>query len=382
MDDSYKEPCQIKPTIPENANTKTKHMNKLLVVFVFLTSFARTQTVIQFDNMETSSPTYLTAGWFIPAATAGWFNNVSVSPTLSAVLYGSGSGTSANEQDWYVLPNVTSLNSARQYQLKFRLASQTFTGPAAATRGLDAADLLEVQVSTNGGTTYITELRIAGNSNARWDYSATGTITHTANGSFTNSLAPAGDVYQAPAGVTTTGPSTVTLNLPTNITQVAIDIFCRANSTGEEWWIDNIQLIEIVPLPVELMSFDAVSTSQGNLLIWKTASEHNSMHFEVQRMQDGDYKTIATLPAANNSTEILTYTAVDTYFDNAINYYVLKQVDIDGQFEIFGPVTVDNSKQRIVVKTINMLGQECDPSTQSGTFIEIYDDGSMKKVIK
>ena len=242
-------------------------MNKLLVVFVFLTSFARTQTVIQFDNMETSSPTYLTAGWFIPAATAGWFNNVSVSPTLSAVLYGSGSGTSANEQDWYVLPNVTGLNSARQYQLKFRLASQTFTGPAAATRGLDAADLLEVQVSTNGGTTYITELRIAGNSNARWDYSATGTITHTSNGSFTNSLAPAGDVYQAPAGATTTGPSTVTLNLPTNITQVAIDIFCRANSTGEEWWIDNIQLIEIVPLPVELMSFDAVSTSQGNLLI-------------------------------------------------------------------------------------------------------------------
>ena len=106
------------------------------------------------------------------------------------------------------------------------------------------------------------------------------------------------------------------------------------------------------------------------------------MHFEVQRMQDGDYKTIATLPAANNSTETLTYTAVDTDFDNAINYYVLKQVDIDGQFEIFGPVTVDNSKQRILIKTINMMGQECDPSTQSGTFIEIYDDGSMKKVIK
>ena len=219
-------------------------MKKLFLFFnLFLSLNLSSQTVIQFDNMETSSPTYLAAGWFIPAATAGWFNNASVSPTLSAVLYGAGNGTSAIEQDWYVLPNVTGLNPARQYQLKFRLASYTFTGPTAATRGLDAADLLEVQVSTNGGTTYITELRIAGNSNAQWPYTATGTITHTANGSFTNSLAPTGDVYQAPAGVTTTGPSTVTLNLPLNISQVAIDIFCRANSTAEEWWLDNIQLI-------------------------------------------------------------------------------------------------------------------------------------------
>lgn len=354
-------------------------MNKLLVVFVFLTSFARTQTVIQYDNMET----WTWAGlWWSFVPTAGWFTNASVTPSESAAIYGLGSGTSAIEQDWYVLPNVTGLNPSRLYQLKFRLASYTFSNPTATTRGVDVTDYVDVQVSTNGEISYNSELRITGNSNARWDYGATGVVEHNADGSFTNSLFPAGDVYRAPAGISTTGPTFITLNLPANITQVAVDILCRVNSAGEEWWIDNIELIEIVPLPVELISFEVMSTSQGNLIIWKTASEHNSMHFEIQRMQDGDYKSIATLPAANNSTEILTYTAIDTDFDNAINYYVLKQVDIDGQFEIFGPISIDNSKQRVVIKTINMMGQECDPDTESGVFIEIYNDGTMKKVIK
>jgi hypothetical protein len=357
-------------------------MNKILLVLIFLTGFANAQTVIQFDNMETSSTAYLAAGWWTPAATTGWFNNASVTPTLSAVIYGSGNGTSANEQDWYSMPNVTGLNAGRLYQLKFRLASYTFSGSTAATRGVDAADIVEVQVSTNGGVSYVSELRIAGNSNAQWPFTSTGTVTHTANGSFTNSLAPTGDVYQAPAGVTTTGPSTITLNLPANITQVAIDIFCRVNSAGEEWWIDNIQLIEITPLPVELVSFDAQSTSLGNLLIWKTASEHNASHYEIQRMQDGDFKTITTISAAGNSTELLTYTFVDNEFDSQINYYQIVQHDFDGYFEIYGPISVDNTKQRVVVKVINMLGQTIDPQFESGAYIEIYDDGTMKKVIK
>lgn len=356
-------------------------MNKLLIIFVFITSFARTQAVIQYDRMET----WTWAGlWWSFAPTAGWFTNASVTPTESAAIYGLGSGTSAYEQDWYSLPNVTGLNPLNQYQLKFRLASYTFSNSTAATRGVDAADYVSVQVSTNGGTSYVTELRITGNNNATWAYNTAGTITHTANGSFTNSAAPVGDVYASPSGASVNGPSVITLNLPANISQVAVDLFCRANGAGEEWWIDNIELIEIPnpALPVELMCFEVTPTQYGNVLVWKTASEYNSMQFEVQRMQDSSYKTIATLPAAFNSTETLTYTFVDREFDNAINYYVLKQIDTDGCFEIFGPVTVDNSKQRVVIKTINMMGQECDPSTQSGTFIEIYDDGSMKKVIK
>ena len=354
-------------------------MNKILLVFLFLTGFANAQTVIRYDYMETWNWAGL---WWTPAATANWFTNASVTPTESAVLYGIGSGTSAIEQDWYSLPNVTGLDATKQYQFKFRLASYTFSNPTATTRGNDVADYVSVQVSTNGGVSYVNEMRITGNSNATWPYAATGTITHTANGTFTNSAAPVGDVYQAPSGASTTGPSTITLNLPASITQVAVDLYCRSNSAGEEWWIDNVELIEVIALPVEMISYEARSTSLGNLLIWKTASEHNTSHYEIQRMQDGDFKTISQIPAAGNSTELLTYTFVDNEFDSQINYYQIVQYDNDGYFEIYGPISVDNSKQRVVVKVVNMLGQPCDPQFESGAYIEIYDDGTMKKVIK
>jgi hypothetical protein len=187
--------------------------------------------------------------WWTPALTAGFFTNASVSSNQSAVIYGVGNSTSLIEQDWYSLPNITGLNPAYTYRLRFRLASYTFSNSTATTRGLDVADYLSVLVSTNGGITYNTELRITGNSNAIWPFTSTGTITHTANGVFTNAAPPTGDVYQVPAGSTTTAPSTIILNLQPNITQVAIDLYCRANSAGEEFWIDNVELIEIIPSP-------------------------------------------------------------------------------------------------------------------------------------
>jgi len=366
-------------------------MNRILLLLAVMISLcSKPQTVIQYDYMETFSAGYATAGWWTPALTAGWFTNASVTPTLSAVLYGTGTGTSANEQDWYSLPNVTGLDPAKQYQLKFRLSSRTFSATTATTRGVDVADLIEIQVSTNGGTTFISQLRITGNSNAQWTYASTGTIFHTANGTFTNSAAPAGDIYQVPAGITTTAPSMVMLNLQTGFTQVAIDIFCRVNSAGEEWWIDNIELLDVTPapLPVELTYFDGVNVDGVNVLKWQTASEHNSSHYTLHRSQSGNFTDadiITITPAAGNSTILIDYTETDKTYDPCINYYKLFQHDNDGIITEYGPIAIDNSdKTRKIVKIINLRGQEVYPEnfSSTGIYIEIYDDGTMKKVIK
>jgi len=358
-------------------------MKKLLLsLFLVFTWMVNSQTVIRYDNMETWNWAGL---WWTPAATANWFTNASVSPTESAVLYGLGSGTSAIEQDWYSLPNVTGLNPAKQYQFKFRLASYTFSSPAAATRGTDAADYVSVQVSTNGGVSYVNELRITGNSNAQWSYSATGVINHTANGVFTNSAFPIGDVYQAPAGISTTAPTYITLDLPTGITQVAVDLYCRANSAGEEWWIDNIELIEEVSLPVELTLFEGLPTEQGNMIKWQTASEHNSLHYLLERSTTGEFdesNTIQIVQAAGNSTEIIDYVRLDKGYSQTINYYRLVQVDIDGQFKIYGPIAINNIESvKKIVKIVNALGQEVDETT-TGVLFEIYEDGTSKKIIR
>ena len=86
-------------------------MKKLILsLFLTFTGMVNSQTVIQYDNMETSSPMYLTAGWWTPAATAGWFTNASVSPTTAAAIYGVGNGSSGLEQDWYSMPIISGLD--------------------------------------------------------------------------------------------------------------------------------------------------------------------------------------------------------------------------------------------------------------------------------
>ncbi len=352
----------------------------ILIVFCFITSFSKSQTVIRYDNMETWNWLGI---WWTPASTAGWFTNASVSPTESAVLYGLGTGTSTIEQDWYSLPNVTGLNTASQYQLKFRLASYTFSNSSATTRGLDVADYISVQVSTNGGVSYVTELRITGNANATWPFTATGTIMHGANGTFTNSAAPAGDVYASPPGASSTGPSTVTLNLQPGITQVAVDLYCRTNSAGEEWWIDNIELWEIPPtsLPVELIYFIGDEHTNHNILKWSTATEHNASHFIVEHSIDGDTWTeISKQPCAGNSTEKIDYSYVDYINTFTFNYYRLLQYDIDGVYKTYGPIALDNRrKQRIPIRYVNMMGQEVNSNTP-GIIFQIYDDGTSEKI--
>ena len=348
---------------------------------LLISSVINGQTLVEYDRMESFSTLYSSAGWFILGSTTGWSNLTSVSPSESALIYATSS--SGTVQDWYVLPNKTGLNPSKQYQLKFRLSSRSFTSNA-ASKGVDSEDYVEVQVSTNGGVNYTSELRIRGFSGARWNYTSTGVINHTANGTFSTVSAPTGDIYTAPAGTTTTGPSTVYLNLPMGISQVAIDIYCRVNSAGEEWWIDDIELWDMTPisLPVELMSFDGMSTEEGNLLLWKTASEHNSDYFLVQSTTDGEkYTTVDKVGAAGNSNQVMEYSLLDTKYGNNLTYYRLLQYDFDGKYTIYGPISINNQvKEKKVIKIIDLMGKEVTEFSSNGIYIEVYEDGTMSKV--
>jgi hypothetical protein len=355
--------------------------NLLLSLFLLLSTISFNQTVIEYDNMETSSTNYLSAGWFIPAATAGWFNNASVSPPNSAVIYGLGNGSSGIEQDWYSMPIIGGLDPNKQYKLRFRVASYSFSAPTAVTRGLDVADYLSVQVSSNGGA-YVTEMRILGNTNATWPFTNTGTVDHTTNGSFTNSAAPTGDVYMVNAGASTATPSTYTLTFPQGLTSIAIDFYCRINSAGEEWWLDNIELIRIDPLPIELYTFDGSSIDNTNLITWSTASEHNNDYFIIERSTDGEnWTTINKTTGMGNSNTLTKYSCLDNSFGKRINYYRLTQVDFDGLRKSYGPIMIDNRSTKIVVKCVNLLGQEVDEN-EKGLLILIYEDGTIEKVVR
>lgn len=136
-------------------------------------------------------------------------------------------------------------------------------------------------------------------------------------------------------------------------------------------------------LPVELLYFEGNAYGKVNYLEWATATEHNSSHFVVEKSTDGwEWQSIGQLDAAINSTQELRYNLTDDNVMPVLNYYRLRQFDIDGANKDYGPIAIDN-RQRIkqVIRTINLLGQQVDENA-TGIIIEIYEDGSIRKTIR
>jgi hypothetical protein len=144
-----------------------------------------------------------------------------------------------------------------------------------------------------------------------------------------------------------------------------------------------IRISNPISLPVELTQFDALPYPQWNVVKWTTASEQNSSHFDLESSTDGEeWRKIATKTAAGNSTEDIKYSYID-YNLNSLVYYRLQQFDIDGQFKTYGPIVVTKTiTDKKIVKYINLMGQEVNPDNVTGVILEIYDDGTMKKMIR
>ena len=93
------------------------------------------------------------------------------------------------------------------------------------------------------------------------------------------------------------------------------------------------------PLPVELMSLDAQCAGENVIVSWKTASEHNSLNFIVERSENGStWNEIQTVEAVGNSNIIREYGIEDAGAARGLNYYRLIQIDQDGVEKIYGPV--------------------------------------------
>lgn len=345
-------------------------MKKILLTILLLLNLftARVQTLIQYDYMETFT---WFGDWFL-YNNSGFFTDISVSPNLSAAHWGSGS--SSYELDWYVLPNVV-LDPSKTHMFKFRLAAQRISNPSAGSSGLDVGDYVEVQVSTDGGINYTSEIRITGFSNATWGYNTNGVIMETVDG--------LNQIYTPTNGGDRTntgdGWSDISLIIPSGVSNLAIDLFVRANANGEDWWIDNIELFELFALPVELIYFDGDNNGGINIVKWSTASEQNSDYFLVSKSQNGEFNensVINIVKAAGNSTEKIDYKIFDADIKEGLNYYQLTQVDFDGNYKEYGPIVIDNrSITKKIIKKTNLLGQEINDDYR-GVIIEVYDDGT------
>src|SRR5258706_7268464 len=118
-----------------------------------------------------------------------------------------------------------------------------------------------------------------------------------------------------------------------------------------------------LPLPVDLLNFDAVIQSEDVLTTWVTATEVNCDYFVIERSQDGiNFEMVGTRRGSGNSSVTLYYSMLDTKPIKGISYYRLREVDFDGT----------DTKSRLVAVSfvnVNVLIEFPNPAQTSSIII-------------
>ncbi len=136
-------------------------------------------------------------------------------------------------------------------------------------------------------------------------------------------------------------------------------------------------IIPSVPLPIELLSFEAIPNDDVVNLFWSTASEINNSYFIVERSKDGYYwNDILEVEGAGNSTVIIEYEDTDYEPLLGLSYYRLRQVDFDGEFT-YSSIEVVNFEN----ETKNSIIAYPNPAKDIITFVGNINDYNIFNMI-
>ncbi len=88
------------------------------------------------------------------------------------------------------------------------------------------------------------------------------------------------------------------------------------------------------PLPIELLEFSArLEEDEKVRLYWTTATEINNDYYIIEKSFDGiNFEFLAQVSAVGNSSTTLNYHTYDYEPAYGVNYYRLKQVDVDESY--------------------------------------------------
>jgi len=95
-------------------------------------------------------------------------------------------------------------------------------------------------------------------------------------------------------------------------------------------------------LPIELIHFNPFYQDDKVKINWSTATEYNNDYFTIEKSIDGiKYDTIGVIDGVGNSTTLTNYYFEDRTITNEIQYYRLRQTDVDGKFTLTDWVSVN-----------------------------------------
>ncbi len=130
----------------------------------------------------------------------------------------------------------------------------------------------------------------------------------------------------------------------------------------------------ISPLPIELLSFDAIMNNKHVDITWSTATETNNDYYTIEKSKDGiHFEPLSILDAAGNSSSIINYKDIDTNPFEGISYYRLKQTDFNGTFTYSKIVAVNYS--------LSKDGFTIFPNPTQGEINITFEDLEQKEVL-
>ncbi|WP_157780941.1 T9SS type A sorting domain-containing protein [Hymenobacter sedentarius] len=266
----------------------------------------RVVTVVQstaVSNTATASPaaicsggsTTLTATSNITGATYQWYKTTDLGTIISTA---SSFDVSPTQSTTYRVFITTPCTSAAPLDVPVSVGTGVAVTPSQQTIDFGGSTTLTASGSTNGLYSWMASVK----------NSATGTSTDTPIAS------TAASITVTPAYTTTYTVTGTTATGGCNTAQSTVTV--------------------LRPLPVELISFEAVKSDKVAVLTWATASEKNSAYFEIERSFDGEsFESVGQRAGAGTTSARTNYQFVDTRLAQSAGtvYYRLRQVDATGE---------------------------------------------------
>jgi concanavalin A-like lectin/glucanase superfamily protein/type IX secretion system substrate protein len=139
--------------------------------------------------------------------------------------------------------------------------------------------------------------------------------------------------------------------------------------------VSNMFTIEsAVVLPLDWRSFTGEIAQNKILLQWQIANSKENDHFDVERSTDAqNFSSIGTLPANNNATTAnISFSFADANPENGINYYRIKQTDVDGTYSYSKIIalTFQNSSAEIKLLSNPVQSNELTVLNNGGELIK------------
>jgi hypothetical protein len=145
------------------------------------------------------------------------------------------------------------------------------------------------------------------------------------------------------------------------------------------YYVDNIdikgvaEIIPPTPLPVSMLFFDGKYNGTNINLKWATVSESFNDHFEIERSSDGvNFKKIGEVKGNGSTTTRFDYSFVDNGF-KPVNYYRIKQVDLNGDNEYFRIIAISGSARIEAFVVNDVSGNNRVYSNEDNLDIKMYN---------